>query len=68
MDEAAKGINIALALLAEVERLIHTKHTGTDLYKQAVANVLHICIDDVTKEQRWLAKEVSFGARFGTKM
>lgn len=39
----------------------------TDLYKQAVANVLGISIDQVTPPMRAFAKEVSFGARFAPR-
>lgn len=65
MDKDAQGLNLALALLGEVERLMEAKHEGTDLYKQAVANVLHIAVEDVTAEQRQFTKVVSFGARMG---
>jgi hypothetical protein len=37
----------------------------TDIYRQAVANILGIPVDQVTDKLRAFAKEVSFGARYG---
>ncbi len=52
-------------LVAEVERLIKAKHTGTDLYKQAVSNLTGVPVDSVPPELRGLAKSASFGVRYG---
>lgn len=67
-DRLIKGLNFALLFVHEVDRLIKSKHNGTDLYRQVVANVLHIPIESVTDEQRQLVKEISFGSRHGRGM
>lgn len=66
-ERRVEGVVEVLAFVREVERLIEAKHTGTDLYNQAIANVMGCAVDAVPPELRKALKLASFGVRYGAQ-
>ena len=53
------------AVVANEERMIEAYKSGVDLHRQTASLVLDKPIDDVSKEDRQLAKAVNFGLLYG---
>lgn len=53
------------AILAGDEKMINDFNAGTDIHTKTAAEVYHVPLDDVTKEQRRRAKVVNFGVLYG---
>ncbi len=53
------------AVLAGDEAMINDFNAGTDIHAKTAAEVYHVPLDDVTKEQRRRAKVVNFGVLYG---
>lgn len=59
---------IELRLLAHIsgdERFIEAFNSGEDIHARTAAEVFHVPLEDVTKEQRSAAKAVNFGIVYG---
>lgn len=59
---------IELRLLAHIsgdERFIDAFNSGEDIHKRTAAEVFHVPLDEVTREQRSAAKAVNFGIVYG---
>ncbi|MFA6909280.1 MAG: DNA polymerase I [Patescibacteria group bacterium] len=54
-----------VASLANDEKMIGSFRKGEDIHKRTAADVYEIPLEDVTKEQRYAAKEVNFGVLYG---
>ncbi len=54
-----------VASLANDEKMIESFQKGEDIHKRTAADVYEIPLDEVTKEQRYAAKEVNFGVLYG---
>jgi hypothetical protein len=66
-DDAEDLIVLSLALVKEVMRLIDEQST-TLIYETAYANVVGKAVEDVTPQERALAKNVSFGPRVAVQV
>ncbi len=53
------------AVLAGDEKMINDFNAGTDIHAKTAAEVYHVPLDAVTKEQRRKAKAVNFGVLYG---
>lgn len=53
------------AVLAGDDNMINDFNAGTDIHAKTAAEVYHVPLDDVTKEQRRRAKVVNFGVLYG---
>ena len=53
------------AVLAGDENMINYFNAGTDIHTKTAAEVYHVSLDAVTKEQRRKAKVVNFGVLYG---
>ena len=53
------------AVVANEERMIESYKNGVDLHRQTASLVLDKSIEDITKEDRQLAKAVNFGLLYG---
>jgi DNA polymerase-1 len=53
------------AVLAGDEKMINDFNAGTDIHTKTAAEVYHVSLDAVTKEQRRKAKVVNFGVLYG---
>ena len=53
------------AVLAGDEKMINDFNAGTDIHAKTAAEVYHVPLDAVTKEQRRKAKVVNFGVLYG---
>lgn len=53
------------AVLAGDEKMINDFNAGTDIHAKTAAEVYHVPLDAVTKEQRRRAKVVNFGVLYG---
>ncbi|MFA6097941.1 MAG: DNA polymerase I [Patescibacteria group bacterium] len=73
---AAKGFKIIsadysqielriIASLANDEKMIESFHKGEDIHRRTAADIYNIPLDEVTKDQRYEAKEVNFGIIYG---
>ncbi|KKW16275.1 MAG: DNA polymerase I [Candidatus Kerfeldbacteria bacterium RIFCSPLOWO2_01_FULL_48_11] len=54
-----------VASLANDEKMIESFKKGEDIHKRTAADVYEVPIEEVTKEQRYAAKEVNFGVLYG---
>lgn len=54
-----------VASLANDEKMIESFRKGEDIHKRTAADVYEIPLEEVTKEQRYAAKEVNFGVLYG---
>jgi DNA polymerase-1 len=60
--------NIEMRLAAEISgepTLLRLYHEGADLHKVTASKVFHVSVDEVTPEQRKIAKVINFGALYG---
>ncbi len=65
---SADFANIELRILAKYsqdEEFIKAFSSGADPHKSTAAGMFNISIDDVTKEQRFIAKTINFGLVYG---
>lgn len=53
------------AVLAGDEKMVNDFNAGTDIHAKTAAEVYHVSLDQVTKEQRRRAKVVNFGVLYG---
>lgn len=53
------------AVLAGDEKMVNDFNAGTDIHAKTAAEVYHVPLDQVTKEQRRRAKVVNFGVLYG---
>lgn len=53
------------AVLAGDKKMINDFNAGTDIHAKTAAEVYHVSLDQVTKEQRRRAKVVNFGVLYG---
>jgi DNA polymerase I-like protein with 3'-5' exonuclease and polymerase domains len=63
-DYSQVELRVAAAIAGE-KRMIETYKSGVDLHRQTASLVLDKPIDDVSKEDRQLAKAVNFGLLYG---
>jgi len=54
-----------IASLAEDEKMIQSFKNNEDIHKRTAADIHNIELDEVTKQQRYEAKEVNFGILYG---
>jgi DNA polymerase I len=54
-----------VASLAGDERMIESFKKGEDIHRRTAAEIYNISLDEVTKDQRYEAKEVNFGVLYG---
>lgn len=54
-----------VASIAADEKMIDSFNKGEDIHKRTAADVYEIPLEEVTKEQRYAAKEVNFGVLYG---
>lgn len=54
-----------VASIASDEKMIESFRKGEDIHKRTAADVYEIALEEVTKEQRYAAKEVNFGVLYG---
>jgi len=54
-----------IASLANDEKMIESFRRGEDIHRRTAADIHSIPLDDVTKQQRYEAKEVNFGILYG---
>ncbi len=54
-----------IASLANDEKMIEAFHRGEDIHQRTAADVYEIDLDEVSKGQRYAAKEVNFGILYG---
>lgn len=54
-----------VASIAADEKMIDSFRKGEDIHKRTAADVYEIPLEEVTKEQRYAAKEVNFGVLYG---